>query len=302
MSIFSKLKSALTKSSNKISSSIENIFIKKKLDANTLEELEDMLIESDLGVDVASDIIQNFKKNKFDKEVEIDFVKETLADAICEKLAPCNKSFLLDEDKLNVIIMCGVNGNGKTTTVGKLASKYSANGQKVGVVACDTFRAAAKEQLEVWANRSNVTLFTGLDKSDPASVAFSAVEKSLTDSLDILLIDTAGRLHNHKNLMDELGKVIRVISKFDDKISKQILLVLDAGLGQNAYNQVTEFKNLADISGLIITKLDGTAKAGIVVGIASKFKLPIYFIGIGEQIEDLREFESKNFALSLVGL
>jgi fused signal recognition particle receptor len=201
-----------------------------------------------------------------------------------------------------VVLVCGVNGVGKTTTIGKLAAHYQAQGKKVAIAACDTFRAAAVNQLSNWAVRANALLITGTESADPASVAFRAMEESIKQSIDILFIDTAGRLHNKKNLMDELSKIVKVIKKIDKNAPAHSILVIDAVTGQNAYNQVELFHNATDLTGLIITKLDGSAKAGVVVGAIQKFSLPIYFIGIGEQINDLKIFERKAFANSLVGL
>jgi len=312
ISIFSKLKQSLSKTSGKISENIDKIFYKKKLDAGTLEELEELLISSDMGVLVVTKIIKEFKAAKFDKaivdkavvdkEIDSEEVKESLAKLIEEQLSKSEIPFTLNENKLNVILVCGVNGAGKTTTIGKLAAMYSAQGKKVAVAACDTFRAAAINQLSSWATKADALLITGEESADPASVAYKAMEESVKQNVDILFIDTAGRLHNKKNLMDELAKIVKVIKKIDDGVPTHSILVIDAITGQNTYNQVEHFNDATNLTGLIVTKLDGSAKAGVIVGVVQKFSLPIYFIGIGEKIEDLKTFNRHDFARSLVGL
>ncbi|WP_016917133.1 signal recognition particle-docking protein FtsY [Rickettsia honei] len=302
ISIFSKLKQSLSKTSNKISEGIDKIFYKKKLDAETLEELEELLISSDMSVLVVTNIIEEFKKVKFDKEIDSDTVKEALAKLIEQQLSKSEIPFTLSENKLNVILVCGVNGAGKTTTIGKLAAMYSAQGKKVAVAACDTFRAAAVNQLSTWADRANALLITGEESADPASVAYRGMEESIKQNIDILFIDTAGRLHNKKNLMDELSKIVKVIKKLDENAPTHSVLVIDAITGQNTYNQVEHFNDTTNLTGLIVTKLDGSAKAGVIVGVVQKFNLPLYFIGIGEKIEDLKIFNQHDFARNLVGL
>ncbi|WP_342170003.1 signal recognition particle-docking protein FtsY [Rickettsia endosymbiont of Seladonia tumulorum] len=302
ISIFSKLKQGLSKTSGKISAGINKIFYKKKLDAETLEELEELLISTDMGSLVAAKIIEDFKSLKFDKEVETTEIKETLANLIEQQLLESEIPFTLNENKLNVVLVCGVNGAGKTTTIGKLAAMYGMQGKKVAVAACDTFRAAAVNQLDGWVTRAKALLITGEEAADPASVAYRAVEESIKQNIDILFIDTAGRLHNKKNLMDELTKIVKVIKKVDEDLPTHSVLVIDAITGQNTYNQVEHFNEATNLTGLIVTKLDGSAKAGVIVGIVQKFNLPIYFIGIGEQIEDLKIFNRHDFAKSLVGL
>lgn len=300
--LLGRLKNALTKTSSKIGSGIEHLLIKKRLDENTLEELEDLLLFADVGTVVSSEIIASLKKHKFNKEVTSEEIKEDLSKIIQDILDRQKHDFHLSNNGLNIVLVCGVNGNGKTTTIGKMASLYIASGKKVAIAACDTFRAAAVEQIEKWAERSGAILFQGEEKCDPASVAHRAVSESFANGVDVLFIDTAGRLHNHKNLMDELAKIIRVIKKIDETAPHHSLLVIDGTTGQNAVNQVEEFKSIADISGLVITKLDGTAKAGAVVGIVQKFSLPVHFIGIGEAIDDLKPFVSSSFSKALVGL
>lgn len=300
--LLGRLKSALTKTSSKIGSGIEHLLIKKKLDNATLEELEDLLLCADVGMVVSSEIIDSLRKRKFNKEVTSDEIKNDLSQIIQEILDRQNHYFQISNEGLNVILVCGVNGNGKTTTIGKMASSYVADGKKVAIAACDTFRAAAVDQIEKWAQRSGAMLFQGEEKADPASVAHRAVSESLENNVDVLFIDTAGRLHNHKNLMEELAKIIRVIKKVDATAPHHSLLVIDGTTGQNALNQVEEFKAIADVSGLVITKLDGTAKAGAVIGIVQKFALPVHFIGIGEAIDDLKPFATSDFSRAMVGL
>lgn len=301
-SIFSKLKQALSKSSNKISAGIDHIFYKKKLDEQTLEELEELLISSDITHSVAVELISKLRSIKFDKEVSPEVIKEQLAEIIVTILEKTNKPFELQDKKPNVILVCGVNGSGKTTSIGKLATLYIRQGKKVAIAACDTFRAAAVNQLATWADRSGAMFITGEESADPASVAYTAMQSAINNNIDILFIDTAGRLHNQKNLMDELGKIIRVIKKIDDMAPHHSILVIDATTGQNVYNQIEQFNAIANVTSLIITKLDGTAKAGVVVGATQKFNLPISYIGIGEKIEDLRAFDPKMFAKSLVNV
>ena len=301
-SIFSKLKQGLSKTSSKISEGIDKIFYKIKLDVERLEELEELLISTDMGVSVVTKIIEEFKATKFDKEIDSNEVKEALAALIEQQLSKSEISFTLNENKLNVILVCGVNGAGKTTTIGKLAAMYSAQGKKVAVAACDTFRAAAVNQLDSWVKRANALLITGEEAADPASVAYRAVEESLKQNIDILFVDTAGRLHNKKNLMDELAKILKVIRKIDETLPTHSILVIDAITGQNTYNQVEHFNDATNLTGLIVTKLDGSAKAGVIVGVVQKFNLPVYFFGMGEKIEDLRTFNKHDFAKSLVGI
>jgi fused signal recognition particle receptor len=301
MSWFDKLKGALTKTSSKISTSLSDIVNKRKLGSDSLEDLEEILLSSDLGVNASHDIIAKIGQLKFDKEISFDSIKEELARVIADNISTHQRPFTLIDDKLNIILVCGVNGNGKTTTIGKLAHLYKLQGKSVAIAACDTFRAAAVEQLQTWGQRSKCEVITGAANSDPASVAYAAVEQSLSKGVDLLFIDTAGRLHSHKNLMEELAKIIKVIKKLDHSAPHHTLLVVDATTGQNAYNQVQHFGDIAGVDGLVVTKLDGTAKAGVVVGLGDKFKIPVHFIGLGEGIEDLKSFDAKEFAEALVG-
>ena len=299
---FHKLTSALSSTSNKISNTIDNIFVKKKLDQDTLNELEELLITSDIGIAVSAHIISELKRQKFDKEITPKEVKQSLSKIILEILSVPENNFHLNESGLTVILMCGVNGNGKTTTIAKLAASYIQDGKKVSVAACDTFRAAAVEQIKAWTDRVGAHLYAGNTNADPASVAYNAVNDALIKNYDILFIDTAGRLHNQQNLMDQLAKIIRVIKKIDETFPHHSLLVIDGTTGQNAIVQAREFQNISNITGLIVTKLDGTAKAGAMVGIVKEFGLPIHFIGTGEKADDLQRFNPKDFSDILVGI
>jgi fused signal recognition particle receptor len=301
MSWLQKLKQGLSKTSNKISEGLTTVFIKKKLDQETLDELEEVLITADLGVHTSKYIINQLAKQKFNKEVSIEEVKADLAKIIEEILSPAAKSFVIN-NKPQIILVCGVNGNGKTTTIGKLAAKFAKDGHTTSLVACDTFRAAATEQLKVWASRSKSDFICGPENSDPASVAFKAIESAKNNKTDIVLIDTAGRLHNKTNLMEELSKIVRILKKHDETAPHETILVIDATTGQNAVQQLETFHKFINITGLIITKLDGTAKAGIVVSLVQKFNIPIYAIGVGEHIDDLNSFKPEDFSKSLLGI
>lgn len=298
-----RLKHGLDKSSHLIGGGISGIFTKRKLDAEALEELEELLIMADLGVTTAAAITSRIAKNRFDKEISPEEIKTALAQEVTALLEPVTIPLVIPEGNApHVIVMVGVNGNGKTTTIGKLARQLKDEGKSVMLAACDTFRAAAVEQLTVWADRNDCPIITGKEQADPASVAYNALEAAKAQAVDVLLIDTAGRLQNKANLMEELVKIIRVLKKLDETMPHQILLVLDATTGQNAFKQVQIFKDMVNITGLIVTKLDGTAKGGVVVGLADNFKLPIHAIGVGEGIEDLHAFEAGSFARNLVGI
>jgi len=300
MSWFARLKSGLSKTSSKLSDGITGIFRKRKIDKETLEELEELLIAADMGASVAARIIAAFSKQKLDKEISAEEIKSTLAGEIAKLLEPAAKPLQIDSgNKPHVILAVGVNGNGKTTTLGKLAANLQKQNYKVMLAACDTFRAAAVEQLVVWADRNKCEIVTGEANADPASVAYKAIERAKAENVDVLMIDTAGRLQNKANLMAELEKVVKVIKKLDPTAPHSIIQVLDATTGQNAISQVEAFKNLIAVNGLVITKLDGTAKGGIVVAIADKFKLPIHLIGVGEGIDDLQTFSASEFAENL---
>lgn len=301
-SFFSRLKSGLSRSATKLSSSITSVFTKRKLDDEALEELEDQLIAADLGPAVAARVIKRFRSTRFGKEVSDEEIRETLALEISEILTPVAQPLELDRSKKPfVILMVGVNGAGKTTTIGKLAATYREAGLTSLLAAGDTFRAAAVEQLQVWGQRTNCEVITAPANTDPASLAHDALAKAQKTDVDVVLIDTAGRLHNKTALMEELRKVIRVIRKLDPTAPHATLLTLDATTGQNAITQVGIFKEMVDLSGLIVTKLDGSARGGIVVALAEKFGLPIHAVGTGEQIEDLRDFDAVEFAKALVG-
>lgn len=300
MSWFGKLKDALSKTSSNISSGIDDILHKKKLDESNIDELEEILITSDLGVDTATEVVENIRKMKFHDSLPVEEVKSQIAGFIAESIAEYQKPFVINSG-LNVILVCGVNGNGKTTTIGKLANYYMEEGKRVSVAACDTFRAAATEQLVEWGRRAGCRVVTGEENSDPSSVAYKAVASAIEASDDILFIDTAGRLHNNKGLMDELSKMIKVIKKLDESAPHHTILVLDATTGQNAFSQAKHFGEVAGVTGLVVTKLDGTAKGGIVIGLCKKFKLPIYFIGIGEKLGDLKPFNVAEFCRALLG-
>ena len=300
---FQKLKTGLFKSSNKITQDVKKIFVNKKLDFQTLNDLEELLIMADLGPASAEKLTAELANEKFDKNIKPDEVRVFLAKKIEETLVEIARPVELDNNqKPNVILVVGVNGTGKTTTIGKLAHQYSGQGKKIIIAACDTFRAAAVEQLEIWAQRANAGFLKGNEGTDPASLAFDALQKAKAENSDILFIDTAGRVQNKTELMEELAKIIRVIRKIDPTSPHHCLLTLDATTGQNALSQVEIFKQVAEISGLIITKLDGSAKGGVLLSLAEKFNLPVHAIGVGEKIEDLQSFEASDFAKSLMGL
>lgn len=303
MSWFQRLKQGLSKSSAHITEGVAGIFTKRKLDAAMLEELEELLVSSDLGVETAALLVSDFGKQRFGKEIAAEEVKEALATEIADILEPVAKPLAAEQNaKPHVILMVGVNGNGKTTTLGKLALQYKKQGKKVLLAACDTFRAAAVEQLAIWAARAGCALVKGNPQADPASVAYAAMEQAKTERADILMIDTAGRLQNKTGLMEELVKITRVLKKLDENAPHDCILVLDGTTGQNAHRQVEVFKEMVKVTGLIITKLDGTAKGGVVVALADRFKLPINAIGVGEGIDDLQPFSAKDFARNLMGL
>ena len=301
-SFFSRLKSGLSRSAAKLTGGITGVFTKRKLDDEALEELEEQLIAADLGPAVAARIIKSFRSTRFGKEVTDEEVQETLAAEITRVLTPVAKPLELDAShKPYVILMVGVNGAGKTTTIGKLALAYREQGLIPMLAAGDTFRAAAVEQLQVWGSRAGCEVVTAPANTDPASLAHDALCRARKVGADVLLIDTAGRLHNKTALMEELRKLIRVIRKLDPSAPHATLLTLDATTGQNAVAQVGIFKEMVELSGLIVTKLDGSARGGIVVALAEKYGLPIHAVGTGEQIADLRPFDAAEFARALVG-
>jgi fused signal recognition particle receptor len=299
MSWFGKLKDKLTKTSSGIKVGISRLVSAKKIDASTLEEFEDMLLQVDLG-SVALEISNALSKHKFVTEDFQDEIKHEIKSKLLKKLDGLEANISLVASP-TIIMMCGVNGNGKTTTAGKLASKYHTAGKKVMLVACDTFRAAAVDQLKVWAERVGCEFLTGAPNADPASVAYQSIQKAKEEEVEVVLIDTAGRLHNKQNLMDELVKIDRVIKKIDENAPHHTIMVLDATTGQNALMQADTFSKSVKITGIIVTKLDGTAKAGVLIAIADKMKIPIYNIGIGERVEDLDKFNAEQFVNALVG-
>lgn len=300
---FARLKAGLSRSSSRLVSGISDLFTKRKLDDSTLQELEDLLIAADLGTATAARLVGDLAKSRFGREVSGDEVRGTFADEIAKVLEPVARPLIVDPGKKPfVILMVGVNGAGKTTTIGKLAQYYKDQGLSLCLAAGDTFRAAAVEQLRVWGSRTSTPVVARDTGADAAGLAFDAVAEARKRGDDMLLIDTAGRLHNKDNLMSELQKIVRVIKKLDESAPHATLLVLDATIGQNAHAQVETFKQMVGVTGLVLTKLDGTAKGGVVVALAEKFKLPIHFIGVGESVDDLRPFTSHSFARSLLGL
>ncbi|MEQ8665329.1 MAG: signal recognition particle-docking protein FtsY [Rhodospirillales bacterium] len=303
MGWFDRLKAGLGRTSEKLTGGIGDLFSGRRVDAETLSELEDLLITADLGVAVASRLSDSLRKTRFDKDADPADISRALADEIATILEPVARPLEIDAGrKPFVVLVCGVNGSGKTTTIGKLASQLKAEGRSVMLAAGDTFRAAAIEQLKVWGERAGVPVIAREQGSDAASLAFEAVETATRDGIDVLLIDTAGRLQNKAGLMDELKKVVRVIGKKDPSAPHATLLVMDSTVGQNAFSQVETFKDMVNVTGLVMTKLDGTAKGGVVVGLAEKFALPVHAVGVGEGMDDLRPFEADEFANGLMGL
>jgi fused signal recognition particle receptor len=276
--------------------------IRRVLDDDMLESLEELLIASDMGVDTALRITANMAEGRFGTKMSTEEIKRLLAEEITRVMADVARPMPLYPKTPQVVLVVGVNGSGKTTTIGKLASQFKAAGKSVVIAAGDTFRAAAVEQLQVWGERAGVPVLTAPEGSDPASLAFDALKQAEAEGADLLMIDTAGRLQNRKDLMEELSKIVRVIRKIDDSAPHNTLLVLDATTGQNALSQVEVFRNLADVTGLVMTKLDGTAKGGVLVALADRFGLPIHAIGVGEQIDDLAPFDPGEFAAALTGL
>jgi fused signal recognition particle receptor len=302
LGFFSRLKAGLTRSTTKLTTGITDTFTKRKLDDFALEELEELLIGADLGPTVAAKVIRAFRRARFGQDVSPPEIRAALADEIAKILAPVAQPLTIDETKQPfVILMVGVNGTGKTTTIGKLSQFYRDSGLNSMLVAGDTFRAAAVEQLQIWGERTQSPVVTGAPDSDPAGLAFDALARAQAEKADILMIDTAGRLHNKAVLMEELRKIIRVIKKRDPSAPHAVLLTLDATTGQNALTQVKTFKDMVDLTGLIVTKLDGSARAGIVVALAESEALPVHAIGVGEQAADLRPFNPTDFARALVG-
>ena len=301
MGFFDKLKQGLSKTKESFNEKINNVFKNfRKVDEDLLDELEEALIMSDVGMETSVKIIDNLRdKIKTEKIEDADLVKQALREQMQEILDSVDSDLKL-ETKPSVILFVGVNGVGKTTSIGKIANNLRKEGKKVIIAAADTFRAAAVEQLEVWANRAQVQLVKRQEGTDPASVVFDAIKTTKQENADVLIIDTAGRLHNKKYLMDELIKINKVIDKELPDVSKEVLMVLDAATGQNAILQVKAFKEAVNINGLVLTKLDGTSKGGAVIGIVSENNLPIKFIGVGEQLDDMQKFNSTDFVNSII--
>ena len=303
VNFFQKLGLGLKKTSAKITGGINDIFTKKKIDSQTLEELEELLISSDLGVKTSAKIIDAFAKIRMDKEVSEDEIKQALASELEKILKPLEADFITEiQPKPYVILMVGVNGAGKTTTIGKIASKLKNSGKKVSFIAADTFRAAAVEQLKTWGERSDIRVFYGQDGCDSAGLCYDGLNVAIKEKDDVVFIDTAGRLQNKSGLMDELKKIIRVIKKVIPDAPHSTLLTIDAPTGQNAVSQVKEFNLIVPLNGLIVTKLDGSAKGGILASIAQDFTIPVYFIGVGEKIDDLDVFKADEYSKSLLDL
>ena len=302
MGVFEKFKIGFKKSASNLTAGLKEIIIKKEIDDHTLNKIEDFLISSDVGVDAASDIKDIISQNKIDPSKDIiDEVNGLLKQYILSLMQPLErKDFFNTRDKLNIILVSGVNGVGKTTSIGKIGKRFRENNSKVLFSACDTFRAAAIDQLEQWANKINVEIVKSDPGSDPASVAFKSLDEAKKNNYNQVIIDTAGRLQNKKNLMEEYKKIAKVINKFDDTGPHEVLLVLDATSGQNVINQVEEFNKIIPLTGLIMTKLDGTAKGGILIATAKRFKIPIVALGLGEKEDDLEIFDSESFASAFV--
>ena len=302
MGIFDKFKIGFKKTASTFASGLKDIIVKKEIDDRTLDQIEEYLIQSDVGLTAAAEIKKIIAQEKIDpKHNTVDEVNLILKDYIANLMKPLeNEAFFNKKEKLNAVLISGVNGVGKTTTIGKIGKILKSNGSKVMFSACDTFRAAAIEQLESWANKINVQITKSAQGSDPASVAYKAIEEAIKGNFNHVLIDTAGRLQNKKNLMEEYKKIANVTKKIDPEAPHDVILVLDATSGQNVINQVEEFNKIIPITGLIMTKLDGTAKGGILLALAKKYKLPIIALGLGEKEDDLQIFDAKKFAEAFI--
>jgi fused signal recognition particle receptor len=302
LTLFERLKEGLARSSGGLSDNLTGVFTRKKLDTDTIAELEEALVRADLGAALATRISQNIARERFDWLISEAELRRVLADQIIDVLTPVETPLTVDRNrKPFVILVAGVNGSGKTTTIGKLALRFVRDGMKVVLAAGDTFRAAAIEQLQIWGERIGTDVVTRGPGGDAAGLAFDALQEARSLNADVLLIDTAGRLQNKANLMAELEKIVRVLGKLDTTAPHAVLLVLDATTGQNAVAQVEAFRAIVPLTGLIMTKLDGTAKGGILIAIADRFQLPVHFIGVGEQADDLQIFEARKFAALLTG-
>ena len=299
--LWRRFTSGLARTASQLGAGIANLS-RRKLDKATLAELEDLLIEADLGMEAANRVVQQVGRVRLDQDVSEDEIKELLAAEIERELTAVARPFELPACKPAVVLVVGVNGSGKTTTIGKLAARLKGEGKRVLIAAGDTFRAAAIEQLEKWGERTGTPVVARAPGSDPAGVAFEALERARTEDADVLFVDTAGRLQNKQALLAELEKIVRVVKKLDAGAPHAVLLVLDATVGQNALSQVEAFAKTAGVTGLVIAKLDGTAKGGILVALANRFGLPVHFVGVGEAVEDLMPFSARDFARALVDL
>jgi fused signal recognition particle receptor len=300
---FGRLRTGLSRSSAKLNEGINTIFLRRRLDDTALGELEELLIASDMGIGVSGEVVEALRRTRFNQEVAPEEIRLALAEEVIRLVERVMKPLRIDPDKRPfVILVVGVNGSGKTTTIGKLAKQYRDAGKSVMLAAGDTFRAAAVEQLQIWGDRAGCPVMTRPAGSDAAGLAYDALERARQDGTEILLIDTAGRLHNKADLMSELQKIVRVLKKVDATAPHAVLLVLDATVGQNAHAQAETFREMVGVTGIVMTKLDGTAKGGVLVSLAEKYGIPIHAIGIGEGAEDLRPFEARAYARSLVGL
>lgn len=297
-----RLTGGLKRTSSALGGALSDLVTKRRLDAAMVEEIEEALIRADLGVAAAARIAAAVGEGRYDKDVSPDDVKAIVAAEVEKSLAPYAKPLAIDGAKPFVILVTGVNGSGKTTTIGKLAAKFAAEGKKVVLAAGDTFRAAAIEQLKIWGSRTKSIVVAREPGSDAASLAFEAVTAAKTENADVLLIDTAGRLQNKTELMSELEKIVRVMKKVEPDAPHAVLLVLDATVGQNALSQLEAFQKTAGVTGLVMTKLDGTARGGILVALAEKFRLPVHFIGVGESVDDLQSFDARDFARAVAGI
>jgi fused signal recognition particle receptor len=297
-----RLSGGLKRTSAGIGGAIADLVVKRKLDQAMLDEIEEVLIRADLGVDIAARIAAAVGEGRYDKAISPDEVKAVVAAEVEKVLTAVAKPLTVGQAKPFVVLVVGVNGSGKTTTIGKLAARFHAEGRSVMLAAGDTFRAAAIDQLKIWSGRSGASLIARAPGSDAAGLAFDALTEARGEEIDVLLVDTAGRLQNKAVLMDELEKIVRVMKKIDPTAPHAVLLVLDATVGQNALSQVEVFRNIAGVTGLVMTKLDGSARGGILVAIAAKFSLPVHFIGVGEGVDDLAPFQAKDFAKAIAGI
>ena len=303
MSWLKKLKSGLGKTTARVSASLGAVLGRNGIDAASVEEVEDALISADLGTAAAAKLAERMRKHKFDGEINSATLAAALSDGIAEILEPVAQPLSIDQaNRPHVVLLVGVNGSGKTTTAGKLAQQWVQAGKKVKLAAGDTFRAAAIDQLKVWGERTGTEVMAGAQGGDAAALAYQALEAARADGTDVLIIDTAGRLQNRSELMDELSKIVRVIRKLDDSAPHDSVIVLDGTVGQNALSQVKAFQAVADVSGLIVTKLDGSAKGGVVIALAETFGLPVHAVGVGEGADDLQPFTAREFANALAGV